>query len=273
MTPERSGSMLKVLLIGDVVGGPGRKFLRERLPGLKKRLGADAAVVNGENAAGGSGITAAIAQELFDSGADAITLGDHTYGQKQFAAEIPRLERVVRPANYPREAPGRGWCMVSTSLYRFAVVNLQGRVFMGPCECPFHAADAALAEIPRDIPVLVDFHAEATSEKISLAYHLDGRVAAVAGTHTHVQTSDARVLEKGTAFISDLGMTGPYISSLGREIKPVLQKFISNVPAKFEVAGGPCTIEGALVTIDAAKGSAVSIEAVRERQDAGGVPS
>ncbi len=257
---------MKILFIGDVVGSPGRRILKERLAALKERTGAVAAVVNAENAAAGSGLTAALAAEVFAAGADAITLGDHTYGQKQFAAELPALERVVRPANYPKSAPGRGWCIVSTPVMRFAVLNLQGRVFMGPCDCPFAAADAALAEIPRDVPVVVDFHAEATSEKIALAYHLDGRVAAIVGTHTHVQTSDARVLEKSTAFVSDIGMTGPYISSLGRDLKPVLQKFITNVPARFEVASGPCTIEGAVVDVDRETRLAKSIETIRERE-------
>ncbi len=259
---------MKILLIGDVVGSPGRRILKERLAAVKARTGAAAAVVNAENAAAGSGLTAALAREIFEAGADAITLGDHTYGQKQFAAELPSLENVVRPANYPKAAPGRGWCVVTAPLFRFAVLNLQGRVFMGPCDCPFAAADAVLAEIPRDISVVVDFHAEATSEKIALAYHLDGRVAAVCGTHTHVQTSDARVLERGTAFVTDLGMTGPYVSSIGRDLKPVLQKFTTGVPARFDVAAGPCTIEGAVVDIDPATRTAKSIETFREREPA-----
>ena len=194
---------MTVLMVGDVVGNPGRRILRRELKGLKARFGAAAAVVNAENCAAGSGITAALAEEIFDAGADAITLGDHTWGQKEFAAQIGGVERLVRPANFAAECPGRGWCIVNLPVGRLAVLNLQGRVFMQAADCPFKAADRALAEIPKDVPVVVDFHAEATSEKATFAHYLDGRVAAVAGTHTHVQTSDARLLPKGTAYITD----------------------------------------------------------------------
>ena len=257
---------MTVLMVGDVVGNPGRRILRRELKGLKARFGAAAAVVNAENCAAGSGITAALAEEIFEAGADAITLGDHTWGQKEFAAQIGGIERLVRPANFAAECPGRGWCMVSLPVGRVAVLNLQGRVFMQAAECPFKAAERALAEIPKDVPVVVDFHAEATSEKMTLAHYLDGRVTAVVGTHTHVQTSDALVLPKGTAYLSDLGMCGPYLSSIGRELKPVLTKFLSGMPSRFKIAEGPATLEGAVITFDPKTKLASSIETLRVRE-------
>ena len=256
---------MKILMIGDVVGGPGRRILQRELKGLKASRGIDAAVVNAENCAAGSGITAARATEVFEAGADAITLGDHTWGQKEFAGQIAGLDRLVRPANYPPECPGRGWCLVTMPTFRFAVANVQGRVFMNPVDCPFKTMDRLLNEIPKDVPVFVDFHAEATSEKITLGYYLDGRVTAVVGTHTHVQTSDALVLPKGTAYLTDLGMTGPYVSSIGRDLKPVTKKFVTGMPSRFEVAEGPCVLEGAVIDFDPATKKAVSIETVRIR--------
>ena len=257
---------MKMLMIGDVVGGAGRRMFASEVPRLRRELGLGAVVVNAENCAAGSGITAALAKELFAAGADAITLGDHTWGQKEFAAQIDSVDRLVRPANYPSECPGRGWRIVTMPTFRFAVVNMLGRVFMNPVDCPFKAMDRVLAEIPKNVPVFVDFHAEATSEKMTLGYYLDGRVTAVVGTHTHVQTSDALVLPKGTAYLTDLGMTGPYVSSIGRDLKPVTKKFVTGIPARFEVAGGPCVIEGAVIDFDPATKRATSIETVRVRE-------
>ena len=257
---------MKFLMVGDVVGSPGRSILRRELKRLKAEKGAIAAIVNAENCAAGSGITAALAKEVLEDGADAITLGDHTWGQKEFAGQIGGLDRLVRPANYAAECPGRGWTLVTLPTVRFAVVNLQGRVFMNPVDCPFKAIDRVLAEVPKDVPVFVDFHAEATSEKITMGYYLDGRVTAVVGTHTHVQTSDAFVLPQGTAYLTDLGMTGPYVSSIGRDLKPVTRKFITGMPSRFEVAEGPCVLEGALIEIDPATKKAVSIEPFRVRE-------
>ncbi|MBR1921785.1 MAG: TIGR00282 family metallophosphoesterase [Kiritimatiellae bacterium] len=257
--------MARVLMIGDVVGGPGRSILRRELPRLRRELALAAVVVNAENCAAGSGITAALADEIFSAGADAITLGDHTWSQKEFPGQIGSLDRVVRPGNFAAECPGRGWTTVTTPLFSFAVVNAQGRVFMQPIDCPFKAIDRALAEMPKNLPVFVDFHAEATSEKITMGYYLDGRVTAVVGTHTHVQTSDATVLPKGTAYITDLGMTGPYVSSIGRDLVPVTRKFVTGLPARFEVASGPSTLEGAVVEFDPATKRASSIKAVRIR--------
>ena len=257
---------MKVMMIGDVVGGPGRRMLKRELARARAEHGIGAVVVNAENCAAGSGITAALAQEIFEAGADAITLGDHTWGQKEFAGQIGGIGNLVRPANFPSECPGRGWCLVTMPTFRFAVVNVEGRVFMSPADCPFKAMDRALAEIPKDVSVFVDFHAEATSEKITMAHYLDGRVTAVVGTHTHVQTSDAMLLPKGTAYITDLGMTGPYVSSIGRDLKPVTRKFVTGMPARFEVADGPCTMEGAVIEFDPATGKASSIAAFRIRE-------
>ena len=253
-------------MIGDVVGSPGRDMLKRELPRLRRELGVAAVVVNAENCAAGSGLTAALSKGIFEAGADAITLGDHTWGQKEFAGQIGSLERVVRPANFAAECPGRGWTLVTMPTFQFAVVNVQGRVFMQPVDCPFKAMDRVLAEIPKNVPVFVDFHAEATSEKMTMGYYLDGRVTALVGTHTHVQTSDALVLPKGTAYLTDLGMTGPYVSSIGRDLAPVTKKFITGIPARFEVAAGPCVLEGALIDFDPVTRKAASIEPVRVRE-------
>ena len=258
---------MRVLMIGDVVGGPGRRILQRELRRLRVERAVDAAIVNAENCAAGSGITAALAKEIFEAGADVITLGDHTWGQKEFAGQIGGIDRLVRPANYAPECPGRGWCLVTLPTSRLAVVNVQGRVFMNPVDCPFKAMDRILSEIPKDVPVLVDFHAEATSEKITFGYYLDGRVTAVVGTHTHVQTSDALVLPKGTAYLTDLGITGPYVSSIGRDLKPVTRKFVTGMPSRFEVAEGPCVLEGAVIEFDPATKKAASIETIRVREE------
>jgi metallophosphoesterase (TIGR00282 family) len=257
---------MKILMIGDVVGSPGRKIFEREVPRLKKERGIDAVVVNAENCAAGSGITAALSGSFFDAGADAITLGDHTWGQKEFAGQIGSLEKVIRPVNFPQECPGRGWCMVTMPTFRFAVVNVQGRVFMNPVDCPFKAMERALNEIPKDVPVFVDFHAEATSEKITFGYYFDGRVTAIVGTHTHVQTSDAVVLPGGTAYLTDLGMTGPYVSSIGRDLKPVTRKFVTGMPSRFDVAQGPCVLEGAVIDFDPASKKALAIETLRIRE-------
>ena len=185
---------MRLLFLGDVVGSPGRRIIKENVKRLKKELSIGAVVANAENCAAGSGITAALAEEIRDCGVDAITLGDHTWGQKEFATQIDTLGFVARPANFPQGCPGKGWLTVTLPTASFAVVNLQGRTFMNPIDCPFRTIDRVLAEIPKNLPVFIDFHAEATSEKIALASYVDGRVTAVVGTHTHVQTSDAFIL-------------------------------------------------------------------------------
>jgi metallophosphoesterase (TIGR00282 family) len=241
-------------------------MLKTHLKRLKAELGLSAIVVNAENAAAGNGLTALLAKEIFDAGADAITLGDHTWGQKEFATEIDRLDNVVRPANGGPNQPGKGWTVVTLPTCRFALLNLVGRTFMNQADCPFRTADACLNEMPKDVPVFVDFHAEATSEKNSLGHYLDGRVTAVVGTHTHVQTSDALVLPNGTAYLSDLGMCGPYLSSIGRDLKAVLKKFITGMPSRFSMAEGPATLEGAVIEFDPKTKRASSIETFRIRE-------
>ena len=257
---------MKVLMIGDVVGSPGRNIFKREVPRLRRELGLAAVIVNAENAAAGSGITAALAKEFLEAGADAVTLGDHTWGQKEFPGLIGSVDRLVRPANYPSDCPGKGWTLVTLPTCQIAVVNVQGRVFMNPVDCPFKTMDRILNEIPKNVPVFVDFHAEATSEKITLGYYLDGRVTAVCGTHTHVQTSDTLVLPKGTAYLTDLGMTGPYVSSIGRDLKPVTRRFITGMPSRFDVADGPCVLEGAVIDFDPATKVASAIETVRIRE-------
>ena len=241
-------------------------MLQKHLKVVRAEKGLCAVGVNAENCAAGSGITAALAREIFEAGVDAITLGDHTWGQKEFAGQIGGVQNLVRPANFAPECPGKGWCLVTLPTCRFALMNLHGRVFMNPVDCPFKAADRALLEMPKDVPVFVDFHAEATSEKITLGHYLDGRVTAVVGTHTHVQTSDAMLLPKGTAYLTDLGMTGPYVSSIGRDLVPVTRKFVTGMPSRFEVAEGPSVLEGAIVDFEPATKRALSIETFRIRE-------
>ena len=257
---------MKVLMIGDVVGSPGRNIFKREVPRLRRELGLAAVIVNAENAAAGSGITAALAKEFLEAGADAVTLGDHTCGPQEFPGQIGSVDRLVRPANYPSDCPGKGWTLVTLLTCQIAVVNVQGRVFMNPVDRPFKTMDRILNEIPKNVPVFVDFHAEATSEKITLGYYLDGRVTAVCGTHTHVQTSDTLVLPKGTAYLTDLGMTGPYVSSIGRDLKPVTRRFITGMPSRFDVADGPCVLEGAVIDFDPATKVASAIETVRIRE-------
>lgn len=255
---------VKILCVGDVVGSPGRRVFAAVVPRLRASGAVQAVVVNGENAAAGRGITPALADELLDAGADAITLGDHAWDQKEALALVASDRPVVRPSGFGPGAPGRAWRVVSTPVGRFCVANLLGRVFMNPAENPFSQIDELLAgPIPRDVPVLVDFHAEATSEKIAMGWHLDGRVAAVFGTHTHVQTADARVLPKGTGYVTDLGMCGPADSVIGREIAPVVKKFRTGLPQKFDVAGGPAVLTGCVFDVDPATRLCRGAESVR----------
>ena len=256
---------MRVLIVGDIVGSPGRAVFREVVARLRASGAVHAVVANAENAAAGNGLTGDLADELFKAGADVLTLGDHTWNQKDLEQYIAREKRLIRPANFPPACPGRGWTTVQTAQGPLTVINLVGRVFMPPADCPFRTVDALLASIPGGSPILVDMHAEATSEKIAMGYHLDGRVAGVVGTHTHVQTSDERLLAKGNAYITDVGMTGPVHSVIGREIEPVLRKFITGMPAKFDVAKGPATLDGVIIDIDRVTGKAVSIVRVREK--------
>lgn len=251
---------MKVLFVGDVVGGPGRRGLKAAMPGLRERHSPDLVVVNGENSAGGMGITARTARDLFESGANVVTSGNHVYRHREVYDFLDREPRVIRPANYPHANPGRGHTVVEAGGRRVGVVNLSGAEGLKVARSPFHEVDAILERIEADC-VLVDFHAEMTSEKVAMGWHLDGRVAAVLGTHTHVPTADARVLPKGTAYISDVGMTGSRTSVLGVKPEQVLARFITQMPVKFETADDDVWVMGAVVDVND-EGLADSIELV-----------
>ena len=255
---------MKVLFVADVVGGLGRRTLAHLLPGLRERLTPDFVVVNGENAAGGVGITERTARELLDAGADAITLGNHAYRHAEVYEYLDREERIVRPANYPRGSPGRGVTVVERGGLALGVVNLSGTVFVEAARSPFAEADAALADLRgRTTHVLVDMHAEATSEKVAMGWHLDGRVTACVGTHTHVPTADARVLPGGTAYCTDVGMTVPRGGVIGVRREQALQRFLTMTNVRFETSDEDPWLNGVLVEAGE-DGLATSIEQVLE---------
>jgi metallophosphoesterase (TIGR00282 family) len=260
--------MLKLLFIGDIVGRPGRDFVADRLPRLRTELSLDFVIANGENSAAGSGITGNIAKSLLESGVDAITLGDHVWDQRGWETEISQIERVCRPANLPAACPGWDHLIIEARGFRLAIFTVLGRQYLGmKAECPFRCADRMVEQLKAQADaIIVEMHAEATSEKQALGWYLDGRVTAVLGTHTHVPTADAQVLPKGTAFICDVGMTGPYASVLGREIAPVVSKFLDGMPRRFEVATGDVRLSGALVEISASMARAERIELLTVRQ-------
>ena len=257
---------VKLLFIGDIVGNPGRKAVQRLLPDLRERHGVDVVVANGENAAGGNGITPETAAEIFSGGADVITTGDHLWDQKEVFELLDAEPRFLRPLNYPPGTPGQGSLVLEREgLPSLGVLNLQGQVFMREMGNPFLAAQAEVKKIQSRAPViLVDFHAEATSEKIAMARMLDGQVSAVIGTHTHVQTADEQIFPGGTAFLCDAGFTGPHDSVLGREVEPVVERFLTYRPQRFHVAKGRVLLQGAMVEVDGATGHAISIERVSE---------
>ncbi len=252
---------MRLLLIGDIVGKPGRQIVVRSVPGLKIEEKIDLVVANAENAAGGSGLTPAIFRELTSAGVDCITMGDHIYRRREVMTVLKREQRIVRPANYPDSAPGRDLAIPRTADgVRVAVFSLLGRVFMKPVDCPFRAADRLLTRIPSDVKViLLDFHAEATSDMQLMGRHLDGRVSAVLGTHTHVATADEQIHPGGTAFQCDVGMTGPHESILGRRIERVLETVRTFRPTHFEVASDDVRLNGTIVEIDPASGRATGI--------------
>ena len=249
---------MRVLFIGDVVGSPGRRGLRETMPSLRERYGPDLIVVNGENTAGGVGITERTANDLFGCGTGVITTGNHVYRHRDAYDFLEREQRLVRPANYPQGNPGRGYTVVEAGGMRIGVINLSGGVGLKVARSPFDTIDGILDRIEADA-VIVDFHAEVTSEKVAMGWHLDGRVAAVLGTHTHVPTADGRVLPKGTAFISDVGMTGARTSVLGVKPEQALASLITQMPTRFETAEEDVWVMGALVDVND-KGLADSIQ-------------
>ena len=257
---------MKLLFIGDIVGEPGRTCVETILPRLRREHALDFVIANGENAAGGNGITPAIAGELFSAGVDVITSGDHLWDQKSVSELLYSEPRFLRPLNYPPTVPGRGAQVFQVrNLPPIGVMNVQGRVFMQPMENPFTTAEAEVNRLREQTKIIfVDVHGEATSEKIAFGRFLDGRVSAVVGTHTHVQTADEQILPLGTAYLTDAGFTGPQDGCLGREIKPVLKKFLTGMPQRFEVAHHRVRLLGALIRIDDASGKATSIQRVNE---------
>lgn len=254
--------MLRILFLGDVVGEPGRRAVIDLMPELKNEYGLDFVIVNGENAAGGRGITPKITIDLLRAGVAVVTTGDHIWDQKEIYHYIDTEPRLLRPINYPDDTPGQGSVVLETAKGKVGVIQVQGRTFMlPPLENPFRALDAAVAKLREETPIIfVDVHAETTSEKIAIGRFLDGRVSAVVGTHTHVQTADERVFPGGTAFLCDAGMCGPTESVLGREIEPIVTRFVTSLPATFPVAKGPVALHGALVDIDETTGRALKIE-------------
>ncbi len=261
---------LRALFIGDIVGTPGRKIVAEKLPALRERLRVDFCIANSENASGGSGITCANARTLLKSGVDVITMGDHVWKRKEIATLMETEARILRPYNYSPLSAGTGVGIYTLpNEVKIAVINLVGRVFMKPADCPFRAVDEALRQImPHTRNIIIDMHAEATAEKIALGWHLDGRVTAVLGSHTHVQTADECILPNGTAFICDVGMTGPYDSVLGRRKDRVIKATITQMPFPFDVAKGDVRLSGALVAFDPETGRAEAIERVHVREGA-----
>lgn len=251
---------MKVLFIGDIVGGPGRKAAKKCISEMRKELSIDYCIANGENAAGGKGITYVVAQELYNMGVDAITLGNHTWAKKEITNFIDSDSNIIRPANYPDNVPGKGSAIIDGKL---GIINLVGRVYMEQADCPFRALDRELEYIKSKVKVvIVDIHAEATSEKCAIAWHVDGRVSGVIGTHTHVQTADERILPCGTAFISDVGMTGPHEGIIGVDKEIILDKFISGMPVRFELAKGSVQFNGVYLEIDEITGKTIDIHRI-----------
>jgi metallophosphoesterase (TIGR00282 family) len=257
---------MRILILGDVMGRPGRRAVREIVPSLIKKEAIDLAIANAENAAGGMGVDIKSAAELFSAGLHVLTSGNHIWKKKEIYSYLNEQERLLRPANYPDGAPGRGWCAWENQHGLNAlIINLQGRVFMpNHVDDPFRCVDGLLKEHGRHSPVIiVDMHAEATSEKNAMGWYLDGRVSAVYGTHTHVQTADERILPGGTAFITDLGMCGPFDSVIGMEKEVVINGFISQLPRKFEVAQENAVLQGVIVDVDSQSGKAREIRRLR----------
>lgn len=254
---------MKILFVGDVVGSPGRAMIREYLPKLKRKYKPTLTIVNGENAAGGKGITEKIYKGFLESGAQVVTLGNHAWDNKEIFEFIGEANWMARPANYPEGAPGSGYTIVKVNDIEIGVINLMGRTFMPPTDSPFQKAEELVEKIRERTPhIFVDFHAEATSEKQAMGWFLDGRVTAVVGTHTHVQTADERILPEGTAYLTDVGMTGPMDSIIGMDKDVVLSTFLTNLPARFEVAKGREQLNGVLIEADPKTGKAEKIERI-----------
>lgn len=254
---------MKIMLTGDVVGRTGRTAWQKYAPQLRKEHGLDIIIVNGENAAGGKGLTQPALDELYRGGADVITSGNHIWDKKEIMEFIDREPFLLRPANYPWDAPGHGYCVYPFKAKNIGVINLSGRTFMEALDCPFQTIETVLAELEKNCDViLLDFHAEATSEKVAMGYYLDGRVQGVFGTHTHVPTADARILPGGTAYVTDLGMVGARDSVLGVKTELIVQKFLTGRPVRFDVATGPAVFNAVIVTFDDRTDRATAIERI-----------
>ena len=250
---------MRVLMVGDVIGRPGRRAVKHLLPDLRQEYQIDLVIANGENTAGGFGLTMPTAQELFAAGVDVLTSGNHIWDQKEIIPYLDTDVPILRPLNYPPGVPGRGFLIRERAL----IINAMGRTFMAPLECPFRTIDRLLAELPERPPVIiVDFHAEASSEKVAMGWHLDGRVSAVVGTHTHVPTCDAKILAKGTAHVTDVGMTGPRDSIIGDDPGAVLKRFLAQTPGRLPVAEGPVIFSSVLIDVDEDSGRARSIRRI-----------
>jgi metallophosphoesterase (TIGR00282 family) len=252
---------ITVLFLGDVIGKPGRQAAAVYL----QNTHADFKVINGENMAGGLGITPNVAIEMFEAGADGITTGNHVWKKREVIPYLMAEQRVVRPLNYPPGTPGFGSCVLKKSGKAICIANIEGRTFMGSVDCPFRAMDDFFSARKDDAPVIVDFHAEATSEKIAMGWYLDGRAACVVGTHTHVQTADNKVLPKGTGYITDMGMSGPTNSVIGMDKSAVLERFLTQMPQKYEVAKGDLEVQGVMITIDAQTKLCLDVKRIREK--------
>ncbi len=253
-------NILRFLIVGDVVGKPGRRILREKLPVLKEEFRIDAVIVNGENAAGGLGITPEVCEEILGCGVDVVTTGNHVWDKKEILGYIDREPRLLRPLNYPDGVPGRGSLILEKEGRIWAVVNLSGRVFMPPLDCPFRRVSEELKLLQeRTKIILVDFHAEASSEKIAMGWFLDGKVSCVFGTHTHVATADERILPHGTAYITDVGMTGAHDSVIGIEVADIVGRYLTQMPVKYRVAKENVKLNGIVVEVDDATGKAREI--------------
>ncbi len=258
---------MRIMLVGDVVGRAGRRAFRKITPQLRLERKIDVVIVNGENVAGGKGFTRKALDELYAGGADVVTSGNHVWDKKDVFAFVDEEPFLVRPANYPEGTPGKGYCIFPFKAANIAVLNLSGRSFMPTLDCPFQKADEVLAEIEGRTDIIVlDFHAETTSEKLAMGHYLDGRVGIVVGTHTHVQTADAQILPEGTAYITDLGMVGPHDSILGVRTDIVIQKFRTGMPVRFEMAEGAAEYAAVIVDIDPSLGRAEKIERILIRE-------
>ncbi len=255
------------MFIGDIVGKPGREIAEARLKDIRKEEKLDCIIANGENAAGGSGLTPQITDELLQSGIDVLTSGDHIWKKRDIYEYLQSSRRLIRPANYPKGAPGKGSTVVEVGNVKVGVINLLGRVFMDPLDCPFARVKEELELVRERTPiVIVDMHAEATSEKVAMGWYLDGKVSAVVGTHTHIQTADEKILPKGTAYITDSGMTGPYLSVIGRKKEIIVQRFVDQLPNRFEMASDWVEMHGVIVDIDESTGKATGIKRVQYKR-------